>query len=231
VKVIDKRAAINIIATIFEKSCQEIEQWIGEIKLDVSIHKASRDLNYLKETKNRLKNSYRKGAGFLTKIKIRILKLKDFKFDDIIVSSNYNISEVVFDYCCHPKRGDDIVAFRNGNRAFVHHKLCDMAYEQIVQCSPMLFVEWEKESMVKYRVVVSLENKKGSLALFLQSLAKSDINVLKIELGHEKEGYATYCSLGLETLIKDLKTLKNLISQKAKVIEIYYEKDAYGGGA
>ncbi len=228
-KTIDKESSINILATIFDKSIEEIDHWVKSVKLSNNIHKASRDLNFLREVKNRLKNSYRKDAGFLTKIKIRILKLKSYKFDNIIVSSNTPISSIVFDYCCHPKMGDDIIAFKSGNKAFVHHKMCDIGYEQMVEGTPMLFVEWEKESMVKYNLVVSLDNKKGSLAIFLHFMAKNDINVLKIELGNEKDGYASYCKLNIETVNKDIKILKSLITQKAKVIEMYYEKDAYGG--
>lgn len=228
-KEIDRINAINILATIFDKGCEEISQWIEKEKLGNTIHKAAIDLNYLREVKNRLKNSYRKQAGIFTKIKIKILKLKEFQFDNVLVYSNYNVGELGFDYCCHPKRGDQIVAFKEGSKAVVHHKLCESAGKQIESCGKMLLAEWVKDSFTHYKVVASLENKKGVLASFLHYLATKDINVLSIELGKSDEGLATYCDLHLESEIKEVKTLKNLLASKYKVIEVYALKDAYNG--
>lgn len=227
IKEIDKKSAINIVATIFDKNQEEIRQWISSIGLENTIHKASNDINYLREIKNRLKNSYRKQAGFLSKIKIKILKLKESKFDNLLIYSNYNVGDLSFDYCCHPKRGDEIVAFKHNSKVFVHHKLCDHAYEEITNGTPMVYVEWMKDNLQKYKLVVSLENRKGMLAQFLQFLSDNDINVLSIELGKSNESYATYGELHLESTIKELKTLKNLIGQKYKIIDIHSEKDAY----
>jgi GTP pyrophosphokinase len=60
------------------------------------------------------------------------------------------------------------VAFKKGNEANVHHKLCSNAIKMIENKEPMLFVEWSTKRPNRYKVIVSLENKKGSLASFLQ---------------------------------------------------------------
>lgn len=227
IKDLDKQVSLNILATIFDKPRQEIDTWIDSVHLETSIHKAAKDSNYLREIKNRLKNSYRTQASILHKIKIKILKLRQMQFDNLLIYSNYNIGEVSFDYCCHPKRGDQVVAFKEGNKAIVHHQLCDKAGEKIRECDKMLFVEWVKDNLIKYKVVANLENKKGVLASFLHFLATKDINVLSIELGEGEEGFTSYCELQLESEIKEVKALKQLISNKYKIIEVYALKDAY----
>ncbi len=226
-KDIDRVLVVDFLATVFERSRDEIEEWIVEEKLEGSIYKASRDLNYFKELKNRLKNYYKERAGFFSKLKMRVLKLKEYKFENISVYSNYNISEISFDYCCHPKRGDAIMGVKNGSKVFIHHKLCENGLKEIM-ASSAVYVDWADEKSKKYQVETSLENKKGVLAGFLQFLADKDINVLSIELGKE-EGHISYCSLVLESEIKDIKIIKNLILQKTKIIEIYALEDAYKG--
>ncbi len=229
IKYIDKKSAVNILATLFELDCGEIENMVEEEKLTQSIYKVVRDISYFKEVKNRLKNRYKKGVGLFKQLKIRILKLKPYKFDNIIIYSNLAISDTIFDYCCHPKQGDNIIAFKHGSKAVVHHKLCDQAYEELHGgCAKMVYAEWVKDKLTKYKIVASIDSKKGSLAQFLQFLSKNNINVISIELGRNIDNYARYCDLSIESEIKDLKTIKNLLSQKASLIEAYYEQDAYG---
>lgn len=226
-KEIDRQTAINVLATILDKRVHEINKLTDSFKLKGSVYKAARDLNYLRELKNRMKNHYRANAGLLTKIKIKILKLKPYEFENMIVHSNFSIAEVSFDYCCHPKRGDQIVAFKHNNHAYVHHKMCDHAVEQIFQGRPMLFVEWAKDNMTKYKVVSSLDNRKGALAQFLQFLSNNDINVVSIELGKQSEKYTKFCVLHLESSIREIKDLRALITKRYKIVDIHYEEDAY----
>ncbi len=227
-KEIEKRSAINIVATIFGKLPEEIAAFVSNTHLESSIHKACKDLSYLKEIKNRINNSIRKDASLLTRIKIKILKLKEFIFDNLVIHSNYNINEALFDYCCHPKYGDEIVALKSGSKAFVHHKLCDRAYGEIEKGAKMLYVEWVKDKMASYKVIVALENQKGVLANFLQFLAKNDINVLGVDLGSQKNSYASHCEVQIESHIKDAKLLRNILAQRFRIIDLYSQKDAYG---
>lgn len=186
IKEIERKSAINIIATIFGKSAEEIEQYIEKNDLEDTIYRASTDVGFLKDIKNRIKNFYKQNAGFLEQIKIRILKLKELHFDNLVIETNHTINQAVFDYCCHPKFGDSIIAFKSGSKAFVHHKLCERAYLEIQKGVKMLYVDWLEDKLQTYKLIVALENQRGVLANFLSFLAKHDINVLGVELGSQK---------------------------------------------
>lgn len=227
IKEIEKKSAINILATIFEKSAEEMEKFVEKNGLDESIYRATTDISFLKDIKNRIKNTYKQGASFLTQIKIRILKLKELHFDNLVIYTNHTINQSVFDYCCHPKFGDEIIAFKGGSKAFVHHKLCDRAYLEIQKGVKMLYVDWVEDKMQAYKLIVALENQRGVLANFLQFLAKNEINVLGVELGSQKSTYATHCEIRFESMISDIKDIKNILGNNYKIIDVYALKDAY----
>ncbi len=226
IKEIERKSAINIIATIFGKSAEEIEQYIEKNDLEDTIYRASTDVGFLKDIKNRIKNFYKQNAGFLEQIKIRILKLKELHFDNLVIETNHTINQAVFDYCCHPKFGDSIIAFKSGSKAFVHHKLCERAYLEIQKGVKMLYVDWLEDKLQTYKLIVALENQRGVLANFLSFLAKHDINVLGVELGSQKSTYATHCELRFESSM-DIKELKSLLGSQYKIIEVHALKDAY----
>lgn len=228
-KEIDSLVSINILEAIFKKDFKNIRETLDEEDIVDNIYKGARDLVFLKDVKNRLKNIYKKDNAFLELLQMMKLKLKRYKFDNIIIYSNHSISDVSFDYCCHPKKGDLIVAFKKDNKAVIHHKLCTKAIEKIKAHEPMLYVEWEKKDILNYKAIVSLENKKGELAKFLQYLANIDINLLRISLGNENEDFATYCIVEFESPQKDIKVLRERIESKVKVIELLYLNDAYFG--
>jgi GTP pyrophosphokinase/guanosine-3',5'-bis(diphosphate) 3'-pyrophosphohydrolase len=227
VKEIDRKNVINIISTIFSKPCEEIDSIIKEFNFDGSIHKAGKDVNFLKEIKNRLRNHYRANSGILGRIKIKILKLREQRFDDILIYSNYNIKDISFDYCCHPKRGDEMLAFKAGSGVVVHHKLCDKAYEQLEGCSKMIYAKWAEDEQSRYKAVVYIDNKKGALAGFLEHLADRDINILSVEIGSKIDKNSGYCEVIMDTKIKDIKQIQNLISPKFKLIELISADDAF----
>lgn len=227
IKEIERLSTINIMATIFGKSAEEIDNFVKSNGMDDSIYKAAKDITFLKDIKNRIKNHYRQNAGFLEQIKIRILKLKELHFDNLVIHTNHTINQAVFDYCCHPKFGDEIIAFKSGSKAFVHHKLCDRAYLEIQKGVKMLYVDWLPDKLHIYKLIVALENQKGVLANFLQFLAKRDINVLGVELGSQKNTYMTHCELRFETNINDVKEIRTLLGNHYKIVDIYALKDAY----
>lgn len=226
-KEIDKKSVVNILAAVFSKPCEEIGGIVKGFGLENSLHKAAYDINFLKEIKNRLKNYYKENVGLVDRIKIKILKLREQRFDDILIYSNYNIREIAFDYCCHPKRGDSMVAFKVGSTAFVHHKLCDKAYEQLKDCGKMLYVSWAQDEQKRYKAVVYVDNKKGALASLLQYLAERDINILSVEIGSKQDRNSGYCELVIDTKIKDIRILSQMLAQKYKLIEIVPADDAF----
>jgi GTP pyrophosphokinase len=175
--------------------------------------------NYIQEIS---KNS--KFKGFLSKHKF---KLKPYKFATLEVFSVSSISDVVFDYCCHPKSGDEILAFLENSKAHVHHKMCKSAAKKLELHEPMLFVRWQSKNVYHYTMIISLHNEKGALANFLVFLAKLDIDINSIELGKEKSDYIKYCELSFESKEADINSLRVKMEQKIKVIHLVRTDDAY----
>ena len=142
--------------------------------------------------------------------------------------SNKPIERVEFDYCCHPKMGDEVVAFADeDNRVIIHHKLCQEAYKLMQSSKPMVFVTWASEKTARYRLIISLQNRQGILAELLQKLANLDLNVLSIELGIKSSESAEFCKLEVETKAQNSKKLQEKLSKKLKLIEMISLNDAY----
>ncbi|WP_281951086.1 RelA/SpoT family protein [Nitrosophilus kaiyonis] len=226
IKEINSKSAINILSSELRVSKEEIEKWVEKNNLKNSIYKVPIDINFFKEIKNRFLADLRKEKKILPFIGGRNIKLKEQIFDNFVIYSSFNINRVEFDYCCNPKMGDEIVAFRKNNFAIIHHKLCEHAAELINSGEPMLFIEWSRSRLPKYKLLVSLQNKKGALASFLGYLAKLDINIISIELGRNIE-YSNICELEIETDISNSELLRKKLESKVKVIEITGSDDAY----
>jgi len=226
IKEINAKNAINILTSELRVSKDEIEKWIKENDLKNTIHKLPTDINFFKEIKNRFLAELRRRKKILPFIGGKNIKLKEQVFDNFVIYSSFNINNTQFDYCCNPKMEDEIVAFKKGNFAIIHHKLCEKAADMINDGEPMLFIAWSKSRLPKYKLLVSLQNKKGALASFLQYLAKLDINIISIELGRNIE-YSNICELEIETDIANSEVLRKKLESKAKIIELVGSDDAY----
>ncbi len=224
---IDKMSCLNLFKTIFDRDIKEVEIALKLHKLDNNCYKSVKDISLLKDIKLKIKDDLNRQKRLFQRLKPNQYKLKEMKFDNIIIYTNQSISEIVFDYCCHPKFGDLIVAFRVGQKAYIHHKLCDKAYEMIENGSDMVYVEWSKNRLHRYKLVVSLENKKGALATFLQILSKLNINILTVQFSEGDEGFIKYCNIEIESDMSDTKWLRDSISKKVKLIELIDLNDAY----
>ncbi|HHO64932.1 MAG TPA: bifunctional (p)ppGpp synthetase/guanosine-3',5'-bis(diphosphate) 3'-pyrophosphohydrolase, partial [Epsilonproteobacteria bacterium] len=141
--------------------------------------------------------------------------------------TNKPLDGVEFDYCCHPKVGDQIVAFYKDSKAIIHHKLCKKAYVKILNGEPMLFVSWSTTKLSRYRLIISLQNQKGVLADLLAKLTELDMNVISIELGIRNSESAEYCQIEVESSESRKQLLEEKIAQKFKLIEMISLDDAY----
>ena len=141
--------------------------------------------------------------------------------------SNHEIKSVEFDYCCHPKMGDEIVAFSEDDKVVIHHKLCQEAHKLMEQHKAMIYVVWVDEKSARYRLIISLQNRQGILADLLHKLANLDLNVLSIELGIKSSESAEFCKLEVETKEQNSKRLQEKLSKKFKLIEMISLNDAY----
>jgi len=220
---IDELTGKNIINTIFSRYDVEIlEQY--PIK---TIYKVSTNLAFLKQAKQLVEKKVLKEKGFMGRFKIFTSKIKEFKFDNMIICSNFSINTVSFDHCCHPKFGDDIVAFRNSHTAVIHHKMCDKAYLKIKSKEQMVYCAWAKSSVFQYKMLISIPNTKGELAKVLNYLAKNGFYILGVLFGRQKYTYIQYCDIEFETNISSVDEVRQIVEKQVKVIEFFSKKDAY----
>ena len=225
---INEKVARKIISAIFSRPADVIESWILSENLSKKIFKVSTDSAFLQDVVNALKK-YGKdkilGIGGLGKK----YEIKKQKCDNIVIYSNYKITSAEFDYCCNPKRGDDIMGFRHGHRAVVHHKLCERASKLLENGEEMIFVRWTKVAPDRYKIILSLENKRGSLAEFLTDLAKLKIDLVTINLADGgEEDSAEYFELVIQIVENvDSQKVMESLKNKYKIVEFSSLADAY----
>lgn len=223
-KELDRRVAKNILTLTFGYDYYELRSWLDENRYSDQLHRVPRDHDFYVELIKKIKEeSSLKSRSLFTRI--MGIKLKRYHFDHLDFYSNHSIGELSFDVCCHPKKWDDIVAFYTKGRITIHHKLCSVADEMIAKHEPMVFVEWSKDKIRAYKVVVSLQNKKGALAEFVNLLSKYDTNILMLHIGHSNT-LTDYCEVEME-IRHDFKALKDKIAAYFKLIEFTAKDDAY----
>jgi len=222
-KKIDILYGTNIINTIFSRYKENILNSI-EVK---KIQNVSTNIDRLKNVKRYIESHIRDEKGILARIKVQSLKFKEYKFDNIVLYSNFNISSVTLDHCCHPKLGDDIIAFKENKDAIVHHKMCDNAYSLMKQNKKMFYCKWSEDKYFVYKMVVSLPNTRGELARLLTHISANEAIVLFIEYGKDRHSHVQYCTIDFEIKNNSTERVKKIVSQKAKIIEFYSGQDAY----
>lgn len=227
-KEIDTKSAYNIMATVFNIRKRKLSYWLEVENLNKNIAKACYDLTYLKDCINTLKKYPKTDKVLFPLLKIDRYRLRRQRFENIVIFSNHKIEGVEFDYCCHPKRKDDILAIKKGSSVIVHHKLCSHAVELVNENAPMTYVRWSLDTLHRYRLIVSIENNRGSLASFLFYLARMEVDLVKIELGNSEEGELDYFELIIELNEKaNPKQVKRKIKDKYKLIDFVSINDAY----
>ena len=227
IRSIDNRSGLLILVGILGLKVSRIEEWCHENNTTDNRVRLARDIDYLKEVVNSYVNDIRAAGRFTRFLTSHRFKLKTYNFGSLEIFSNQSVSDVVFDYCCHPKTGDEIVAFNQDGKAHVHHKMCKHAAKMMEDEVPMLFARWRKERIFKYKMIVSMQNAKGALAGFLTYLVKLNIDINSIELGKEKGEHIQYCELEFQSPEGDLNRLRGKIEQKIKVIQFFRTDDAY----
>ena len=228
VRETDTLSAYNILSALFNQKSSDIKLLIKQLNLQDSIYKLPLQVDYFKEVIHKLATyTGTKEVRFWEILKKgykqpHIKELEHFKF-----FTNRHLDGVEFDYCCHPKIGDKIVAFYKDGKAIIHHKLCKKAYSKILENEEMLYVSWAGSKSSKYRLTISLQNRKGVLADLLNKLSDLNLNILSIELGIHSSEEAEYCQIDVETSEANKQILEDKISKNIKLIEIISLDDAY----
>ena len=228
IKESDTLSAYNILGTLFRQDSQSMKELIEKISLKDSIYKLPIQLDYYKETIHKVADYIgTKEVRFWEVLKKGYKKPKRKEIEHFHFFTNKPLDGVEFDYCCHPKVGDQIVAFYKDSKAIIHHKLCKKAYANILSEEQMVFVGWSGEKLSRYRLTISLQNQKGILAELLAKLTELNLNVISIELGIQSSERAEYCQIDVESNESKKSNLSAKISQKFKLIEIISLDDAY----
>ena len=225
IKECNRLAAINILTELTtqcksEIIAEDIEIMFKECVLKDNAYKMTSNKEIYKEV------SYR----FLEKLSLNQISCEEPKEsirEHFRFISNKKIENIEFDYCCHPKTGDEIVAFVEEEKVIIHHKLCQQAFQLMQSHKPMIFVSWVDEKTARYQLIISLQNRQGILAELLYKLANLDLNVLSIELGIKSSESAEFCKLEVETKEHNVKRLEEKLNKKFKLIEIISLNDAY----
>lgn len=228
IRDINYQVAVDILVGIFNMQESKILDWLEKENLSKKISRAATDSVYLQDVVNALKKYPKEdklfGLGFANKYEV-----KKQKFDNIVVYSNHKINAVEFDYCCNPKRGDDIIGFRSGHNVVVHHKLCERAAKFMENKDEMIFVKWTRNAPHRYKVILSIENKRGSLAAFLTYLAKLNVDLVKITLNESDDSVAgDYFDVTIELNENlDSNAIRDRLKERYKIVEFKSLSDAY----
>ncbi|HHD74504.1 MAG TPA: hypothetical protein ENK87_03175 [Nitratifractor sp.] len=91
----------------------------------------------------------------------------------------------------------------------------------------MIYVDWKEKQQLKYKLIVALHNRAGTLLELLKELEKFDLNITKIEFGIENSNEAEYCTLEVETSLDIQNRIKDIIANKFRLIDFISLKDAY----
>ncbi len=224
---IDALSGVNIFATIIAANAAQAEHWLDHSHCCENRSKLAKESEKLKEIARKYEEEYRQRSRFRGFLRTNRFRLKSFQFGSLEFLSNQAVSDAVFDYCCHPKTGDEVVAFIQNGKAHVHHKMCKTAGAMIERHEPMLFVRWMTQMIHHYHMIVSMQSAKGALADFLTYLAKLGCDINSIELGKEKQEHIQLCEIEFQSLEGDINRLRGRIEQKIKVIQFFRTDDAY----
>ncbi|NKQ41115.1 MAG: bifunctional (p)ppGpp synthetase/guanosine-3',5'-bis(diphosphate) 3'-pyrophosphohydrolase [Sulfurovum sp.] len=228
IREVDENSSYNILAMLFAKPSSVIKDIVEEDGGDPSIAKAAVNLDALKEKINNIlqsQNIHVLRFWELLKKGYKRPQVKDV--EHIRFYTNKPIDGIVFDHCCHPKVGDDVVAFYKHSKAIIHHKLCMNAYDKIMAGEVMLFAQWNSNKMPQYRLIVSLPNQKGELAKLLMKLSTMKLNITGIEFGISSSESAEYCNIEVESESAKVSDIENALFKKFKLIDIVALNDAY----
>jgi GTP pyrophosphokinase len=223
---INAKYAINIVATIMNLKYSRIAEWFKKHNCTNYVN-IPNDLEQLKHAIHQYTSEISQNNRFKGFISRHRFKLKKYEIAGLEIFSSVAVTDIVFDYCCHPKTGDEIMGFLEKNKVHVHHKMCTHAIKELEAHKPMVFIRWAKTNLYRYKLIGSLHNEKGALANFLNYLVKLDIDINSIELGKENTDYTKYCELEFEAKEADINSLRAKIESKIKIIHLVRTNDAY----
>ena len=222
IKECDQLSAINIFSQLFHMSILKTETLFERCTSKDSAFKLTSNRQIYKEVLDNFINMYDELGDDFT-------YPQEFEKENFKFITNNKIEKLEFDYCCHPKMGDEIVAFYDevDKKVIIHHKLCKEAYLKMQNLNPMVYVAWRHSKSSRYQLIISLQNRQGILADLLHKLAVLDLNILSVELGIKSSDSAEFCKIEIETKEGNTKKLREKLSKKFKLVDMISLNDAY----
>ena len=226
IREINLQASLNILISVFNQSELVVNDWIEKEHLNKRLGQICVSSAFFKETVNMLKKYAKK--FYLFDKYFDKYEIKEQKFENITAYSNHKIANMDFDVCCHPRKGDEILAFVESGNIILHHKFCERAQDMLENKKQMVFVEWAQNISKAYKIIFSLDNKRGALAAFLTTLSKMQANVLSITLSNSQESSMDFFEANVEfpnrTNISDV---KERLKSQYKILDFTSLNDAY----
>ncbi len=226
-KEIDEKYVFSLLATIFKKEdLKKIKKISQEIDTNDLLN-ASSNIRSLRKIVDNINGKLKKEKGNLSKLIHSNIRLDRKNIDNFVIYSNRKIKKLEYDFCCHPKKGDDVVAFLDKNNIYVHNKMCEEAIKMIENNKSGIFISWHLDQANKFRLIVALKDKVGILAEFITHLSKSKINITAIELGKDSIYLrSNNVQISIDTKL-DLEYVRDTVLKKFKIVEISHIKDNY----
>lgn len=226
IREINLQASLNILISVFNQSELVVNDWIEKEHLNKRLGQICVSSAFLKEAVNMLKKYAKK--FYLFDKYFDKYEIKEQKFENITAYSNHKIANMDFDVCCHPRKGDEILAFVESGNIILHHKFCERAQDMLENKKQMVFVEWAQNISKAYKIIFSLDNKRGALAAFLTTLSKMQANVLSITLSNSQESSMDFFEANVEfpnrTNVSDV---KERLKSQYKILDFTSLNDAY----
>lgn len=226
IREINLQASLNILISVFNQSELVVNDWIEKEHLNKRLGQICVSSAFFKEAVNMLKKYAKK--FYLFDKYFDKYEIKEQKFENITAYSNHKIANMDFDVCCHPRKGDEILAFVESGNIILHHKFCERAQDMLENKKQMVFVEWAQNISKAYKIIFSLDNKRGALAAFLTTLSKMQANVLSITLSNSQESSMDFFEANVEfpnrTNVSDV---KERLKSQYKILDFTSLNDAY----
>ncbi|BCZ17191.1 Penta-phosphate guanosine-3'-pyrophosphohydrolase SpoT [Helicobacter sp. NHP19-003] len=216
------------------KSIEGVKKLVEQIQEKVQRHPNPHHHPEPKQFGFFMKNLMQFKFGRVLGLSTSHIGLKKCDLDHFIVYTNPNIQirQVLFNDCCHPKKGDDIVAIMpkaKEHKVVVHTKVCKNAYSDIDVGLPMVFISWSKKERELFKIIIYIGSAKDSLLQVLNFLIKNSCDIVKVQYASHGK-YSTSCEILFEyTGKREIGEFNEILTQKYKdrLTEFSSIKDAY----
>ncbi len=154
IREINAKSSVLIVSTVMGLKASRIEEWF-DLKGCEGRSNIPCDIEHFRNVIGEYTKDIGRNNRFTNFLSRHKFKLKSKVVSGLEIFSSSGVSDVVFDYCCHPKTGDEIMAFVEKSKVHVHHKMCGHGYKKIEEETPMVFIRWKKENKFKYNLIAS----------------------------------------------------------------------------